>query len=475
MLKVLVTGGSGFIAPHLIKLLIQKGYEVHCLVRYTSNIAALRNLPVIIHVGDIREPATLEIPLKDAVYIFHLAAVLLDTNEAAFENTNVIGTKNMLEAAEKFAKGTLKRFVLVSSLASAGPNPTLTPYDETTPLNPISWYGKSKKKAEAVAATFMPVLPVTIVRPAVVYGENEQDLSQIFPLVEMRIQPKLGIRSKAMVSVYTGDLAAGIIAAAESEKAKGEIYFLNHTDIISSADIVKGIGAAMGKPNGLVLPIPGLIIKVAAPFAELIFHFNSKRAKMTRDKAREVVERNWIASPDKAKTDFGWVAANNIVDGMKKTLPSYFAEKARIRQMALETPFILWLKYFVVAVLLGCVVEATTNLGGFYQFYPNWLVYVVILGVFGLLFGSLAKALRTKSSILQFITGVFVAGIIEVLNVLKVFPHHYWIFTDGWPLGIHDPWLRTAVLSLPGGLFILVLNLILRNSYKNRLQRRGDL
>jgi nucleoside-diphosphate-sugar epimerase len=475
MPKVLVTGGSGFVAPHLIKLLIQKGYDVHCLVRYTSNISALRNLPVTIHAGDVRDPATLETPVKDAVYIFHLAAVLLDTNQAAFENTNVTGTKHMLEAAEKFAQASLKRFVLVSSLACAGPNPTLTPYDETTPLNPISWYGKSKQKAEAIAAAFKPVLPITIVRPAIVYGENEQDLSQIFPLAEMRIQPKLGVKSKAMVCVYVGDLVAGMVAAAESEKAKGQTYFLNHADIISSAGIVKGIGTAMGKENGLVIPVPNLIIKAAAPFSEFIFHFNSKRAKMTRDKAREVTQRYWIASPDKAKNDFGWVAANDIVGGMKRTIPAYMADKVKVRQMALEKPFILWLKYFVIAILLGCVVEFIAHLGGFYQFYPSWLVYVVILVAFGLIFASLAKALRTKSSLIQLVIGILSAGVIEALNVLGVFPHHYWIFADGWPLGIHDPWLRTAVLSLPGGIFILLLNFILRNSYKNRLRLRGDL
>ncbi|MCW3091647.1 MAG: hypothetical protein JWP81_2716 [Ferruginibacter sp.] len=138
MAKVLVTGSNGFIGSHIVPLLLSKGYEVHCVVRYTSDISFLRDLDVVIHVADIREPSTLKIPVENAVYIFHLAAKLLVTNQKDFEDANVTGTRNMLEAAELYAKNTLKRFLYVSSLAACGPNEKPIPYDETTTLNPMS-------------------------------------------------------------------------------------------------------------------------------------------------------------------------------------------------------------------------------------------------------------------------------------------------------------------------------------------------
>ncbi len=475
MKKVLVTGANGFVGSHLVPLLIKNGYDVHCLVRYTSDVSALRGQAVSIHVADLRQPETLAAPVKDAMYIFHLAAVLLGISETDFMDANVRGTENLLAAAKAHASSTLQRFVLVSSLASMGPNPTEKPYLETDEQKPMSWYGRSKKEAEAAARKFGDTMPVTIVRPAIVYGEREQDLSQIFPLVESRIQPKLGLGKKGMVAVYVGDLAEGILAAAESPNAVGKTYFLNHPDIISSKKIVESIGEAMNKRGGLTIGIPDFLIKASAPFAVLAHRFNHQRPKMTKDKAREVTQAFWLASPQRAETDFGWVARHNLVEGMRKTLVHYFEEKRILREMALENKNVLWLKYFLVALLLGVAVEIVGYFGGFYRFYPWWVVLVVIVVAFGLLFATLAKALRKSPGIVQFLVGTVAAGSIEALNTLDALMPWHWVFKPGWPFGISDPWLRTVVLSFPGGIFILLLNFILRNNYKNRLKKLGDL
>jgi dihydroflavonol-4-reductase len=474
MSKVLVTGANGFMGSHLVPLLIQKGYEVHCLVRYTSDISPLRGLDVSMHVGDTRDLNSLKAPFEGAKYIFHLAAKLLVTTQEEFDETNVNGTRNVFEAAALYAKDTLERLLFVSSLAGAGPNPTDVFYDETVELKPISWYGKSKKRGEEIAHSYYNKLPVTIVRPAIVYGEREQDLSQTFPVVEYRIQPKLGLTEKLSVAIYVGDLVEGIVAAAESKKAIGQTYFLNNAELLTSKSIVKKIGIAMNKSAGLSLAVPDFLVRGLAPFAELVYYFNSQRPKMTKDKALEVTQKYWLASPAKAERDFGWVAKHNMVEGLRKTLVPYFAEKKQLRDMALQSNTVLWVKYFVTALAMGCVVEALAHLGAFYEFTPSWLIFVIIVGAFGLLFASLAKALRRKSSIVQFIIGVLVAGSIETINVLGIIPGYYWVFAHGWPLGILNQWVRTAVLALPGGVFILLLNLLMRSSYQTRLKLEGD-
>ena len=475
MSKVLVTGSNGLIGSHVIPLLINKGYDVHCLVRYTSDISPLRGLNVSLHFGDTRDITSLRIPFQGAKYIFHLAAKLLVTSQHDFDETNIEGTKNVFKAAEMYAFDTLERLLFVSSLAAAGPNPTDEPYVETVELNPISWYGKSKKSGEEVAHSYYDKFPVTIVRPAIVYGEREQDLSQIYPVVEYRIQPKLGLTKKLSTAVYVGDLAEGIVAAAESKNAINQTYFLNHAELLTSKSIVKNIGIAMNKSAGLSIGVPGLLIRAMAPVSELVYHFNGKRPKMTRDKALEVTQNRWIADPSKAQRDFGWVAKHNMVEGLRKSLVPYFAEKKALRDMVLEDNGILWLKYFITALGLGCVVEALSFLGKFYAFTPWWMILVIIVFAFGLLFASLAKALRRKSSLVQFIVGVLCAGAIETINVLNIFPNYHWVFAPGWPLGITNQWVRTAVLGLPGGIFILLLNYLMGLSYKARLSVDGDM
>jgi cation transport ATPase len=231
----------------------------------------------------------------------------------------------------------------------------------------------------------------------------------------------------------------------------------------------------MNKGGGLMLGIPHFFIKASAPLSELAHRFTHQRPKMTRDKASEVTQAYWLASPKRAQTDFGWVARHNLVDGLRQSLVPYFEEKRVLREMALENKKVLWLKYFLVALLLGVIVEVIAYVGGFYRFYPWWVVIPVIVLAFGVLFATLAKALRRSPAIVQFLVGTAGAFFIEALNLLGVLMPYHWVFKEGWPLGITDPWLRTVVLSLPGGIFILLLNVILRKNYKNRLQKRGDL
>ncbi len=68
MPKVLVTGANGFIGSHLVRELLNRGYEVNCLVRYTSDISSLQGLPVKLFIGDVRDPETLAAPMKDGFF-----------------------------------------------------------------------------------------------------------------------------------------------------------------------------------------------------------------------------------------------------------------------------------------------------------------------------------------------------------------------------------------------------------------------
>ena len=231
----------------------------------------------------------------------------------------------------------------------------------------------------------------------------------------------------------------------------------------------------MNKGAGLSIPVPSFMVKAAAPFAELEYYFNTQRPKMTKDKAIEVTQKYWLADPSKAKRDFGWVAKHNMVEGLRKTLVPYFAQKKALRDMSLESSGILWIKYFVTALALGCLVEALAHLGAFYEFTPWWLIFVIIVGAFGLLFASLAKALRRQNSLVQFIVGALSAGSIELINKLGIIHDYYWVFAPGWPLGITNPWIRTAVLGLPGGIFIILLNFLMALSYKTKLDIDGNM
>ncbi|HEY3341486.1 MAG TPA: NAD-dependent epimerase/dehydratase family protein, partial [Anaerolineae bacterium] len=470
MAKILVTGANGFIGSHLVRELLRQGHEVRGLVRHTSDLSSLEGVPISLFIGDVRDPATLVAPMRDVEYVYHLAAVLLTTSRAAFMQTNAEGTRNVLDAAAALAPGTLKRVLITSSQAAVGPNPTPAPVDESYAPRPISWSGESKKEVEAIARSYTGRLPITIVRPSPVYGEREQDISQTFTVIAQHVHPKLGLRPTLAVMVYVEDLVQGIIAAAQSDISVGKTYFLNHPQTLSTTDVVQTIAAAMGKPGGLLLPVPLLFLRIGAPLAEYMAQFTRQRPSTTRDKVRELAQQYWVADPACAKNELGWEAQHDLLNGMRPTTQRFFEQEQQAREMPLESTGSRWMKYLTVAILLGALIEISAATGKWYSFDPGWFVLVIVFGAFGFALGSLAMLLRTRSSLIQFVIGTLLAGAAELANVLIPSSFVRWVFAPGWPFGIMDPIVRSLVLGLAGGIFILIVNAIMLALYKRRLR-----
>jgi dihydroflavonol-4-reductase len=116
--KVFLTGGTGFIGANLIRLLLNQGYEIKALVRPHSRLDNLENLDVEIVTGDLNDP-DLDQQMKDCQVLFHVAAhySLWQRDQQALYHSNVLGTRNVLEAARK-AK--IERTVYTSSVAAIG-------------------------------------------------------------------------------------------------------------------------------------------------------------------------------------------------------------------------------------------------------------------------------------------------------------------------------------------------------------------
>jgi nucleoside-diphosphate-sugar epimerase len=470
MAKILVTGANGFIGSHLVRELIRQGHDVRGLVRATSDLSSLQGVPLSLYIGDVRDPSTLVEPMRGVEYVYHLAAALLASSRDAFMHTNVDGTRNVLEVAATHAAGTLKRVLIVSSQAAAGPSPTIAPIDESYEPHPVSWYGESKKTVEVIAKNYADRLPITIVRPSSVYGEREQDVSQTFPIVAQHLHPKLGLRPAVAVMVYVGDLVQGIIAAAQSNVSAGKTYFLNHPQPLSTTDVVQTIAAAMDKPGGLLLPVPMFFLRIGAPLAEFVAQFTRQRPPTTRDKVRELSQQFWVADPSCARHELGWEAQHDLLSGMQLTTRYFLRHEQELREMPLESTGSRWMKYLTVAILLGALIEISAATGKWYSFDPSWFVLVIVFGAFGFVLGSLAMLLRARSGLLQFAIGALLAGAAELANVLIPSSFVRWQFAAGWPFGIMDPIARSLVLGLAGGVFILLVNAILVALYRRRLR-----
>jgi dihydroflavonol-4-reductase len=150
--KVFVTGGTGFIGAHLVRLLLQQGYTVKTLVRPSSNLENLRGLEVEIVKGDLNSPNLWQ-QMIGCQYLFHVAAhySLWQSDRELLHHHNVLGTRNVLAAARK---ANIERTVYTSSVAAIGVGSSGEVVDEThqSPLEKlVGNYKKSKFLAEQEA------------------------------------------------------------------------------------------------------------------------------------------------------------------------------------------------------------------------------------------------------------------------------------------------------------------------------------
>ncbi len=178
-MKVLVTGGAGFIGSNLTALLMREGHEVTVLDSLVSGYREnLKPLPHITFInGDVRDISILRIAARDAEVIFHLAASVGNTRSIEHPiidaEVNVLGTLNVLEAAREF--GT-RKVVFSSSAGIYGELKTL-PITESHAAEPDSPYGATKLCAEKLCLAYAKVhapLEAVCLRYYNVFGINQR-------------------------------------------------------------------------------------------------------------------------------------------------------------------------------------------------------------------------------------------------------------------------------------------------------------
>jgi len=325
--RVLVTGATGFIGTHLVHHLVKMGVEVICLVRSTSKTSRLDNLGVSFIEGDItrKESLTEAVSLVDTV--FHLAGLTTSFKVESFFHVNEEGTRNLVETCAEAGKQ--KRLVVVSSSSAVGPSSPGRAMTEEDPPKPISHYGRSKLAGEQVARKWAERLPITIVRPPIVFGEYDRDVFRMFELVAHGWHIVPGWKKKYYSLIHAADLAEALILAAQKGEvlpAKIEdfaspgqgIYFIADAWSPSYAELGPLMAKALGR-KARILPVPGSVVWGVGFINEVTARLRGKPSILNLDKAKDGLTGSWVYSSQKAAAQVGFVPDATVSERIYQT------------------------------------------------------------------------------------------------------------------------------------------------------------
>ena len=327
--KVLVTGSTGFIGSRMVEALVRQGVSVRVLLRpeSLSSVRSSASGAVEEFRGGYDDAEALGRAVTGVGKIIHLAGVTRAVDEEGYIAGNVRPVENLLRAVTR-CNPQLERFLLVSSLAAAGPASSPSPgVRESDPPEPVSMYGRSKLLGEAAAKRLAGGVPLTIVRPPAVYGPGDRDILEVFRMMQKSFLVSAGDSRKQRFSmVHVDDLVEGMLLALRSVEAAGQTYFITSPRPFGWDEVIEAARPVLGFRRILRIDLPSPIVFGLGTILDAVAGLTGSPALISRDKACELTQAYWTCSPEKAADELGFTAPTPLDEGVADTLRWYKAK-----------------------------------------------------------------------------------------------------------------------------------------------------
>ena len=320
MMKVFLTGATGFVGSHVARAYAAQGAELRLLSRATSNKSALEGLAADVVIGDLREPEQLRTALRGCDALVHVAADyrLWVKDPKAMYAANVDGTRELLRIARE--EGVAKA-VYTSSVATMGFKSDLTIVDETTPVSlkdMIGHYKRSKFLAEQEAiAAARAGQHVMILNPTTPIGPGDAKPTPTGRIVVDFLNRKFPAYVDTGLNLVDVDEVARMHVAALDRGRPGERYILGGENL-TLKQILDRMSAITGLPSPR-MKVPHAVAMAFAFFDETITgKLRGKEPRATVEAVR-MGKKYMFASSAKAERELGF-----------KVVPIYNALRAAI-------------------------------------------------------------------------------------------------------------------------------------------------
>lgn len=323
VVKVFVTGATGFIGGRMTRLLAERGDDVTALVRDPAKAADLAAAGVTLLEGDLASLDRIEQGVRGADAVIHGAAIYKigitgDEHEQMFD-ANVRGTARVLDAA---IEANVPRIVYVSSVVAFGDTEGATVAEDHVRAHRrfSSFYEETKVLAHEIAdERIARGAPIVMVQPGGVYGPG--DHSQLGTMIHQAATGKLKLKMlphAGYLMAYVDDVAAGILLALDNGQP-GQSYVLGG-ECVTMGELVDRAAAVAGR-KGPRATLPTPLIKASAPLGRFVGPMMGFPPNL-HELIRSSDGVTYYAHDDKAREQLGY-SSRPLDDGLRTTIESY--------------------------------------------------------------------------------------------------------------------------------------------------------
>lgn len=306
----LITGASGFVGSNLAATLSAQGRNVRCVVRGTSDTSRLEALEAEICRGSLEDRDFLSRAVADVDAVFHVAGCTAAFHARQYRRVNVDASRRLAEVCAAREKPPV--FIFVSSLAAGGPATDDQPRSENDCDQPVSTYGRSKLSAELEIVKLADRLPISIVRPPIIFGPADRASLNLYQTLRYsRLHPLPGFRQFSVSLVYIADLCDGLILVADrgsratpDDPLRGT-YYVAADRAVSYPEFGKLAGQAAGW-SAWPVPIPKALFWIVGACGELVGRLRRQPVVLNLDKIREATAPGWVCTDAKIRSELGY-------------------------------------------------------------------------------------------------------------------------------------------------------------------------
>jgi len=308
-MKLFLTGASGFVGHHLAAAFRSARWDVTALVRGRSSVAALKELGVTLHEGEMLSGETYAKAVSGADLVVHCAGLIRAVTVDDYRRVNVDGAGEVAATASRVG---VPRFILISSIAARGPLGRGEPA-------PVSHYGASKREGEKRVFENAGGMSVCVVRPPVIYGPRDTGMLSAFKAARMGLFPMFGRGDHRVAIVHVDDLVRSVylLAARPGDFPTGPFYPEDGTNP-SWADLALAFGTALGTRIRRI-PLPRFLFWGVAGLATGWSLLVRRPVLFSIDKVREMACPDWTASHADLHRATGFKPLVPLVRGLGET------------------------------------------------------------------------------------------------------------------------------------------------------------